>query len=203
MPDLNSQKKMRGFSLIELMIAVTIIMILGALTVPGLVTTLREISLRYAASDFSGLLQSARIQAVKTNSFYSVQSGSLGTHQPIYYVGKPTAGYVNGNPMQPFDPNITIHQGIGSGAPNEGNFIAGLNFTVNPSADAPSFNARGIPCIGTPTACPTNTGQGYVVFMSKQLPGGTASIWAAVVVNPSGRVQLWGADSSGNWVQRD
>lgn len=203
MRDMKTQKKMRGFSLLELMIVVAVIMILGALAVPKMVGTIREISLRYSASDMSSLLQTARIQAVKKNTFYSVQAGSLGTNKPIYYVETPTAAYVNGDPMVPFDPIITVHQGIGSGAPAEANFIAGLNFTVNPAADAPSFNARGIPCIATVTSCPTNTGQGYVIFMSKKLPGSTNSIWDAVVVTPSGHIQLWSCNSGTTWVQRD
>jgi len=202
MLDLNPQKKTQGFSLIELMIAVSVILILGAMALPRLMTTISDISLRYSASNFSGLLQTARIQAVRKNTFYSVQSVSLVPNLPIYYVDKPTAAYVNGDPILPFDPNITLHQGIGSGAPNEAAFIAGLNFTVNPTGNAPSFNARGIPCIGTAVACPTNTGQGYVVFMSKNAAMGNTP-WVAVVVNPSGRVQLWSADSNGSWIQRD
>ena len=202
MQTLKTQNKTQGFTLFELMIAVTIIMVLGALTVPQMMSTISDMSLRNAASDFSGLLQSARIQAVKKNTFYAVQSGSLGTNHPIYYVDKPTASYVNGDAILPFDPNVTLHQGIGSGAPNEGTFISGLNFTVYSGGNPPSFNARGLPCLGTLTTCVQTTGQGFVVFMSKNAAVGNTP-WAAVVINPSGRVQLWTSGTNGSWIQRN
>lgn len=203
MPDSKTQqKKTQGFSLIELMLVVAVIMILAAVSVPGLVKTVSDISLRYTASDLASLLQTARMQAVKRNTFYSVQPGALPSGQAIYYMEKPTAAYVNGDPFMPIAQGVTLSQGAGSGAPNETAFLAGLAFPINPSIAAPSFNARGLPCIGTPTACPTNTTNGYVVFMSKGALLGN-SPWAAVVVNPTGRVQIYTADSNGNWVIRN
>ena len=115
---------------------------------------------------------------------------------------KPTAAYVNGDPLMPLSPDVTITQGAGSGAPNETAFLTSLAFIVNPGVDAPSFNARGLPCIATAAACPTNTADGFVVFLSKNVLLGN-SPWAAVVVNPSGRVQIWTSDSNGNWIQRN
>ena len=202
MLDSKTQKKTQGFSLIELMLVVAVIMVLAAVTVPGLMKTVSDISLRYTASDFAGLLQTARMQAVRRNSFYSVKAGTTPSGQNMYYIERPTTAYVNGDPMMPFNSNITISYGSGSGAPNEAAFLASLAFTVNPAVDSPSFNARGLPCIGTAAACPTNTTNGFVVFMSKNVLFGN-SPWAAVIVNPSGRVQIWTSDSNGNWVQRN
>ena len=167
MPDTKTQKKTQGFSLIELMLVVSVIMILAAVTVPGLVKTVSDISLRYTASDLASLLQTARMQAVKRNTFYSVQPGALPSGQLIYYMDKPGTAYVNGDPIMPIGQGVTLSQGAGSGAPNETAFLASLAFPINPSTAAPSFNARGLPCIGAPTACPTNTTNGFVVFMKK------------------------------------
>lgn len=202
MLDSNTQKRTRGFSLLELMLVVAVVMILASVSVPGLMKTVSDISLRYTASDFASLLQTARMRAVRKNTFYSVQAGTLASGQAIYYIEKPGAAYVNGDPLMPVDRNLTISLGAGSGAPNETAFLASLAFTVNPAINAPSFNARGLPCIGTPAACPTNTTNGFVIFMSKSALLGN-SPWAAVAVNPSGRVQLWGADANGNWVLRN
>jgi prepilin-type N-terminal cleavage/methylation domain-containing protein len=193
----------QGFSLIELMIVVTVVLILAALAVPRLVNTVNDISLRYAASDFSGLVQSARIQAVRKNTPYTILQGNLPSGAPAYYLDLPKAGvYTNGDPMLPISPNVTVWPGIGSGAPNEGAFIAGLNFTVNPGGSPPSFNARGLPCVAVGNACPQTPGQGFVVFMSKPATMGNVP-WAAVVINPSGHIQLWTSDGNGNWIQRD
>ena len=202
MLDSKTQKKTQGFSLIELMLVIAVIMIVSAISVPKLVTVVSDLSLRYVASEYASMLQTARMQAVRRNTFYSVQLGALPAGQPIYYIDRPGVAYVNGDPLMPFAQNMTIAQGAGSGAPNEAAFLAGLGFVANPSINAPSFNARGLPCVATLVACPTNTTNGFVVFMSKNVILGN-SPWAAVAVNPSGRVQLWGCDASGNWVLRN
>jgi prepilin-type N-terminal cleavage/methylation domain-containing protein len=202
MMDSKTQKKAQGFTLLELMLVVTVMAILAALTVPKMIATFNDIKLRYVATDLSGLLQSARIQSVKSNSFFSAQAGVLPGGAPIYYIGKPNAGYVVGNPFVPIDPAVNITQGPITAAPNVGAFLAGLNFVVDPAADPPSFSARGLPCIGTPAACPQVPGQGFVMFMSRAAVTGNIP-WLAVVVNPSGHIQIWSCDRNGNWIQRD
>src|SRR5215469_4760694 len=71
----------RGFSLLELIIAVTIIMILAAVTAPKMVSVISDIKLRYSATDLAGLLQTCRMQAVRRNTFYGVQPTAL----PLVY----------------------------------------------------------------------------------------------------------------------
>ena len=202
MQDSTPQKKHRGFTLLEVLIVLAVITILGALTVPRMMTVVNDISLRYIATDLSGLLQSTRMAAVRTNSAQSIMQGTLPVGTPMYYIDKPTIAYSAGDPILPLNANVTVWQGAGSGAPNETAFLASLNFAVDPAADAPSFSARGLPCIATANSCIPVLGQGFVVFLSK--PGIIGTIpWAAVVVNPSSHIQVWTCDSGGNWVQRD
>jgi prepilin-type N-terminal cleavage/methylation domain-containing protein len=199
----HTPEKALGFSLLELMIVLAVVSILTAMAVPRLLSAVSDISLRYAASDFSGLIQSARIQAVRKNTFYTIVPGNLPSGTPAYYLDLPKAGvYTNGDPMLPISPGVTVWPGVGSGAPNEGTFIANLNFTVNPGGSPISFNARGLPCVAAVNACPQTPGQGFVVFMSKATVMGGVP-WAAVVINPSGHIQLWTSDVNGNWIQRD
>jgi prepilin-type N-terminal cleavage/methylation domain-containing protein len=203
MLDSKPQKKHGGFTLLEILIVLSVIAILGALAVPRMMTAVNDISLRYVASDYSGLLQSARVRAVKLNTFYSVQAGTLAGGTSIHYIDKPTVVYAAPDPFMPINTGITVWQGPGSGAPNEAAFIASLLFTVDPNhADAPSFSARGLPCVGAAGSCNPVAGQGFVVFMSR--PTVTGNIpWVAVVVNPSGHIQIWTCDNTGAWIQRD
>lgn len=196
-----TRKKTKGFTLLELMIVLAVVMVLGAVAVPSMISTVNDIKLRYVATNLSGLLQSARIQAVRTNSFYSIQPG-VQAGRPIYYIDKPGAGYAAGDRLVPIDPAVTITQGPITAAPNAGPFLAGLNFTVDPAADPPSFSARGLPCIGAANSCPQVPGQGFVMFMSRTGVAGNIP-WLAVVVNPSGHIQIWSCDKSGTWIQRD
>ncbi len=196
-------KRNQGFSLLELMIVVAMMMITSAIAVPHMINAVNDISLRYTASDLSSLLQSARIQAVKKNTFYAVKSGALPSGQTGYYLDLPNSGvFANGDPFMPVGPSITIHAGTGSGAPNEAALIASLAFAINPAADAPTFNARGLPCIVAGTTCPQAAGQGFAVFLKKATITGNVP-WAAIIITPSGHMQIWTCDNVGTWVQRD
>lgn len=196
------QKKTQGFTLLEVMIVLAVTLILGALAVPKIMATFNDMRLRYVATNLSGLLQSARIQAVRRNTFYSILPG-VQAGGPIYYIDKPNAGgYVAGDLMVPIDPAVTVTQGPITAAPNSAAFLASLNFAVDPAADPPSFSARGLPCIGAAAACPQVPGQGFVMFMSRARGSGNTP-WLAVVVNPSGHIQIWSCDPNGNWIQRD
>src|SRR5258708_19873810 len=93
-----TQKKGRGFSLIELLIVVAIIMILAAISVPRLLNTVSDINLRYAATNISGLLQSARMQAAQKNTLYTLQPTPLPTARAAYHVTLPRGTYVPRDP---------------------------------------------------------------------------------------------------------
>lgn len=191
-----------GFSLLEVTIVVALILVVAGFSVPVLINAISDINLRYAATNLSGLLQTARIQAVKRNTFYGIQPTTLPNGDGAYFVNLQGGTYIPGNPLLPLGPQLQVLQGIGSGAPNEGTFVAGLGFTVLPGGTVPSFNARGLPCSPTlANTCPQNAGLGFVLFLRRNSPLG-AIRWVSVVVNPSGRIQVWSCDSSGNWVQR-
>lgn len=198
-----TQKNDQGFSLIEVLIALAVIIILTGIALPSVLKAVSDIGLRYSATNLSGLLQSARIQAVRRNTFFTVDEATLPSGDPGYYIDIPKAGvYTLGDPVLPLSTQVTVHAGIGSGAPNEGAFIASLNFAVNPGGSNPSFNARGLPCVAAGNVCPQNPGQGFVMFLSKPAFMGNVN-WSSIVINPSGRVQIWTCDGAGNWIQRN
>src|SRR5229473_6048914 len=60
-----------GLSVVELLIVVMITLILAAWAIPSLLNSIQLADLRGAASDYSGLLEEARISAIKDNSYYS------------------------------------------------------------------------------------------------------------------------------------
>lgn len=190
-----------GFSLLEMMVAATIIFILAALTVPTLMTHIYAIKVRYSATNLSGLLQRARMEAVRKNAFYSVQA--TGGHPLIEQVVDKNANVVTSIPPAVLGNGVAVIFGAGSGAPNEGVFLASLNFpTAAGAAGQPSFNARGLPCVatGAPT-CTVTPGQGLVFFLSGTSAAGGAVGWTALAVTPSGRCQVWAYDGA-NWIQQ-
>jgi len=192
-----------GFSLLEMIIVVAIILVLAAMTVPRVMTEVYFIRIQYSATDLSGLLQRARMEAVRKNTFYSVQyvPGNPAMEQ---IVDKNLAVPVPTIPPAVLASSVTAVYGTGSGAPGEAAFVASLNFATGVALAAtglPSFNARGLPCVRTSaTVCTQVAGQGFVFFLSGTSAAGAVG-WTAVAVTPSGRCEVFSYDGA-NWNQR-
>jgi prepilin-type N-terminal cleavage/methylation domain-containing protein len=63
-----TMRKYSGFTLIELMVVITIILILTGIAVPNFITWLPKYRLNRAASDIQSMIQNARLQAIKENA---------------------------------------------------------------------------------------------------------------------------------------
>src|SRR5256885_10132076 len=63
-----------GFSMIEVLIVVAIIMIISAMAAPNVITSLRQVKLRGASSSMINIFEQARMLAVRDNKGYMVRS---------------------------------------------------------------------------------------------------------------------------------
>ncbi len=75
--------KQEGVGLVDLMISCLITGIVAAIAIPNATTGIANTRLRAAASEFSGLVQRARIQAVDDNATYTINFG-LASGQGAY-----------------------------------------------------------------------------------------------------------------------
>lgn len=196
--------KDQGFTLLEMMIVLAIMMILAAITVPRFLNIVSDINLRYVATNYSGLLQSARIQSVRKNDFYGIAPTTLPTGDNAYFVHAhaTSSSYTVGDSLLPVGARIGVHAGTGSGAPGEATLTCGGSCTFATSSSFPFFNARGLPCTVSGSVCNQAPGVGYLTVLSTTSLTGNVS-WTAVIVTGGGRVQIWSCDSAGNWVQRN
>ena len=188
-----------GFSLLEMVIAVAMLMFLAAIFAPMMSTAVAGIKLRYSANDLSGLIQKARIEAARKNTFYSIEQTTLSGGVVAYFVDlNKNDTFTAGEPVVELGDQVNVSFGTGSGAPGEAAFAASLNFALNSTGVLPKFNARGLPCLPSGGTCPQTLGQGFIYFLSRNSALGTS--WASVVVTPSGRVQVWSYGGA-NWAQ--
>jgi len=138
-------KRDHGFTLLEMLIVLAVMMILAAITVPRFLNIIGDINLRYVATNYSGLLQSARIQSVRKNDYYGIQQTTLATGGNAYFVHLHSGSYTVGDPLLPVGSRIGVHAGTGSGAPNESTLTCGSGCTSLPALQLrqDSSNAQG------------------------------------------------------------
>src|SRR5579862_443142 len=208
-PTIRRSQDQTGFSMIELAVVIIIFLIVAAAAVPTVMTSVRMARLRGASSDYAGLLEVARIYAVRDNRYYSTYIlAPVGNAQvgfayvdmlPKVLTGASGNG---GTSVATGDPSITIssdivQRAVGS-APNTANLKSQLlpaTTPVTPTdayATAPAFGPRGLPCTPTTltggTICDSSGGPtAFWTFLQNT----TNSTWQAVTITPAGRIQKW------------
>jgi type IV fimbrial biogenesis protein FimT len=177
-----------GYSLVELLLAVTVILILAAVAIPNTATAIANIRLRGSASDFASLVQQARINAVRKNTTYTVLFG-LPSGNGAYIDLNGNGSFDSGEPMIQFggNANQVAAPGGASGAPTNLDASGGpLGWTA--TSGNISFNNRGLPCSTGSTPCATNVNY---IFYFKDTRAFSANGWAAVSITAAARAKVW------------
>ena len=181
-----------GFSLLELMLVIAIALVLMAIALPQLGTSLTYTKWRGAMSDLSGVFQSCRSQAIKNNASQQLDF-TLNNGLVVAYIDVPgsTGGLAGKNQVWMFSqfskvpapPTTSTNP-----APLTAGTMWGGSSTTPPETTLNiCFNSRGIPCTCPDTAtayCPGIT-RGYAFYFTQ----GTQ--WAAVGVSPAGRIKTY------------
>jgi len=188
-----------GFSMVELVVSICVMLIVTALAIPSLLHSLRTYQLNEAAARVSDMLKFTRFEAVRRNTQISLQVSQNGPNWTVW-----TDSFAAGNagPIDPRDkqqlitgfatllpaggpvpaPNA-ITAALGAGALNT---LSGANNTV-------TFDARG--AIRLPGGGISNFV--YVFYIGSN--AGPDSGYRAVVLLPAGSTQAWTAPSGGPW----
>jgi prepilin-type N-terminal cleavage/methylation domain-containing protein len=196
-----------GFSMVELSVVTIIALILAGMAVPALMTTIRTAHLRGAASDYAGLLELARIYAIRDNNYYATYILSPVGTSPVAqaYIdlpqGSPPAknggtGVVTGDPTITITSEVVVEP-VGS-APNTSNLESQLLPATTPvtptdtSVTAATFGPRGLPCtpltLSSSVVCDSSGGAtAYWTFLKNTKTGA----WQAVTITPAGRIKKW------------
>lgn len=196
----SAQTRARGFSLLELLVVVSMGIVVAAIAIPSMMTVIANFRLRGGMNSLSGLLQNCRMIAVQKNTImtakFTVMAGG-----PVAYVKKAgdTSALNNTDPQAELGAPVTqVTTPTGTGAP-PALTSATLGFTpqtYQPSTSLPGFNSRGLPCSYASGVC--TAGVGYAFYFSDTRPM-TKSAWAAVTITPAGRVKTW-FWNGGAWV---
>jgi prepilin-type N-terminal cleavage/methylation domain-containing protein len=186
----------RGFSIVELVVSLSVMLILTAIAVPSLLRSLRAYQLNDAATRLSAMLKFTRFEAVRRNTQINFLMQTSGTG---YLVG--TDSNKNGN-LDPTDKQELIAgyatllpAGV---APTPTAITTALGAaTLTPVYGSPAtvtFDARGAIRVGGTVS--SNIFVFYIGSTNDPDPG-----YRAVILLPAGTTQIWTAPSAGPWQQ--
>jgi len=199
--------RMSGFSLIEIMIVVFMVMVVMAIAVPNVLLAVANIRLRSSAGDLAGLMQQARLMAAKNNPqtppVYAIRYGVRGGRQIAYidldgnsaWTSSVTInGVTMGEPLIEFSGTVVTAAGAPSGTGGQpsqyvldGDTVIGGNSFDNTKTLA--YTPRGFPCDYTsPPTCSTPATTYFVYYLTDTRVGPAG--WAGVVVTKAGRTKV-------------
>jgi prepilin-type N-terminal cleavage/methylation domain-containing protein len=189
-----------GFSLIELLVVVAIMLVVAAFAIPTITTTLDAFRIHGTLASAANMAQKARIQAIKKDSSQRMHFSTVANNVVLFVTDANDAAVApaNNDPAlsaQLWLPHSFSIPGIPKGGPTQltGLMMWGTNLAVNVNVD-PYFNSRGLPCL--PAAGGTcNQTNGFVYYYCYQ--NGATTRWAATSISPAGRIESWFWNGSG------
>lgn len=184
---------MHGFSLPEVLIVLTVLLILTAIATPSFVRATQNYRLTDAASQVAGVMKATRFEAIQRDTTYVWRVSQAGNTTNIW--DSDVNGVVDAKEkMAQFTSNVNV---VAAGtAPDTGGLASAIGVpaltAVPPASGNLTFDARGA-VTGAPAI--------YAVYLSNAPNGGTS--YRAVILLPSGITQIWAATSAGGWHQLD
>jgi prepilin-type N-terminal cleavage/methylation domain-containing protein len=186
---MSDKRKQSGFTLVELLVVVLIILVISAFALPSIARALASIRLRSTATSVNGLIQQVRMQAVRDNKFYTLRTQAAVAPNGLLtlYIDTNANGVLDlGEASVAIASDTVISDGTGGPATVPTN-VAFPPYVKFATLGLMSFNERGLPC-SNPPAC--NTIAPYMIYLKQTPPLGAAS-WAAITVTQAGRVKAF------------
>ena len=194
----SSRGRQSGFSMVELIVVVAIMLIVAAFATPSILSMLHSAKLQGTASDFTGLIQQARIRSVQDDRAYSlIVSPVAGATPSTGFVDlKQNGAIAAGDPemLLPTEVSLVAAANAPGTANLKGQLLPAAS-PVNPqdaasaAATPISFSPRGLPCTPVAGAC-SGAGLAPAAYWAFFQDSQTTN-WEAVTISPAGRIQKW------------
>ncbi len=180
-----------GFSLVELVVVVFIVMVIAAIVIPNVLLAVTNMKLRASAGDLAGLMQQARILAAKNNATYEILYTTLSGTQIAYVDLNGNGSFDTGEPLVQFSGTTVPAAGApsgGGGQPTPYVLAGDTGAGSYDNTNTLGFTGRGLPCNYVAATCSTPAAKYFVYYLTDTRVGQAG--WAAVVVTKSGRCKI-------------
>lgn len=191
------KNRVGGFSLVELMIVVGIILCVAAIAFPKIQGAMESVRLRSTVTDIDGLVQQLRIQGVRANRAYTIRTAAAtaGNGVTLYIDTNGNSLMDAGEPAIQLPTDTNLSDGTGAPALLPPSVVIPPYVVGNPTTM--SFNERGLPCSNPPTC---NNVAPFLIYISQARPSGTPG-WGAITITQAGRIKAYTytGGAAGTW----
>ena len=182
-----------GFSLVELVLSLAVLLVITTLAVPVVVRSLQSYQLNSTASQLAGMLKFAKFDAIRQNTKVSCQIKRAGTNWQVWVDSNGDGQADGAEPQMIVGGTFTL---LPAGAvPNAAAIMSSLGpgfstyswVVVSGSNGSITYDQRGV----------IDATLVYALYIGN--PNDPNSGYRAIITMPSGAVQVWTATSAGNW----
>jgi Tfp pilus assembly protein FimT len=190
----------KGFSIVELLVVLLIMMIVSAIAVPQVVATLRSYQVSSAASQVADAVKFARFEAIRRNSTTSFLASPLGARWAVGTDSNGNAALDVSERQYEVVGNVTLLPA--ASVPTSVTLPAALNvpaitvISANAAIKTIAFDPRG--AVNFPASA-GGVATVYVLYLGPVYL--TTQDYRAVVVMPSGITQIWAGNALSGWRQ--
>jgi len=185
------RSRIAGFSMVELAVSMTVLLILTAIAIPSLMRSFRTYQLNDAAARLSDMLKFTRFEAVRQNKQINFLMQASGTG---WLVGTDSNGNGSIDPKEKQQLIAGFATLLPSGAPPSSASIlaklgatSSLDASKSGAAGSVTFDARGA----------VSSLLAYVFYLGSATNPEFG--YRAVILLPSGATQIWTAPNGGTW----
>ena len=187
------QRGAKGFSAIELVVAMAVVLIITGVAMPSITQNLRVYQLNSTAGMVADQLKSSRFDAIRRNTIQTCVIQPFGTGYRMWTDAKGNGTWVNTDKTTPLTGSATLVPVGNVALAGQMASAIGVSATTAISGTGTvnlSFDTRG-----------AVSGNNQVNVLYIGYPNNPNWGYRAVVILPSGSVQVWSPNRSGSWSQ--
>jgi Tfp pilus assembly protein FimT len=187
----NRSHSLRGFSLLELVVALAVAMLLAAIAIPSVVSTYNQYRLGVQASLIANELDQLRMIAVRRNTTITLYSTTSGSNSVVYIDANKSGGLDATDPQVILPLDMQISNGLSTtptGMPGVSSLGSYYSAAVKLPSGGISFTSNG-----------TISGAAGPYFIVIGYTNTSKYGYRAVTVTPMGQIKVWTASSGGSW----